>query len=398
MKTATRGTWIALTLTVICLVGFPASGSQEYIIEGISPPSGLRFGWSFGFAPRFTHSGRILGTLSGTSEYDSFLWEPTDGFQIFDRFPEGGQIRIDSVNASGLGVGAYRSPSSNGTYWSTLGIQPIFYKPTQGYIDIGLYPLQSDIYSVKSTHLFDITADGVAVGTYFYSGQFVQSSGAFQWSEENGFQALPMTSATKINSVGAILDGFGKGIQLTDGTYHAITFGDPQNQGISQLADLNDSSTVVGWGKPANNSNYLPYAWDPDSGVRVLGTPQNSLHHYPFAVNASGLVAGYSELPIDGQSFIYGEQAVIWNSDGQHFRLNDLAFPGWDLGRATDIDDDGRILGLGALNGELAMFILTPVPEPGVINIAAFLSLGWMLYWRQYRRSWPKRKSASALL
>jgi hypothetical protein len=383
-----------LALALACLVGAPASGSQEYIIEGIPPPTGLRFGWGLGSAPKFARSGKVLGTLSTSSENDRFLWNSTDGFQFFSRVPEGGRISIDNVNASGVGVGFYASPSSSGYYWATPGIEPIFYKPAVGYINIGQYPLQSDLYSVKSTRLFDITADGVAVGTYFYTGQNIAGSAAFQWSELNGFETLPMTAATMVNSVGAILNGHANGILLPDGTYHTIRFGTM----LTQLAALNDSNTVVGSGQPSGTSNSQPYAWTPDSGARLLGTPAGSLHHYPYAVNASGAVAGYSLLPFvlptDPVTY-WGEQAVLWHSNGQHFRLNDLAFPGWDLTRATDIADDGRIIGLGAFNGESTMFLLTPVPEPNVIIVVAFLSLACIFYRWHYGGFWPGRHESA---
>lgn len=386
MNLLPRAIWSVLTLALACLVGAPASGSQEYIIEGISPPPDLTFFWSLDGAPKFTRSGKVLGTLSTSSESDRFLWSSTDGFQFFSRVPVGGSIRIENVNALGVGVGFYASPSSSGYYWATPGIEPILYKPAVGYINIGQYPLQSDLYSVKSTRLYDITADGVAVGTYFYSGQYMSSSAAFQWSELHGFETLPMSAATMVNSVGAILNGHANGILLPDGTYHTIRFGTMH----TQLAALNDSNTVVGSGKPSGTSNFQPYAWTPDSGARLLGTPAGSKDHHPYAVNASGAVAGYSLLPFVLQGVTYwGEQAVLWHSDGEHFRLNDLAFPGWDLTRATDIADDGRIIGLGAFNGEPSMFILTPVPEPNVTIVIAFLCLACIFYRWQYGGSWP---------
>src|SRR5262249_14843248 len=89
------------------------------------------------------------------------------------------------------------------------------------------------------------------------------------------------------------------------------------------------------------------------------------------AINAQGLIAGYSEGAFpDG----HDTHAVYWDANGTPIDLNTLIDPasGWALTKAYDISDTGWIVGQGVHDpdgaggqpAEIQMFLLQ-VPEPG---------------------------------
>jgi hypothetical protein len=60
----------------------------------------------------------------------------------------------------------------------------------------------------------------------------------------------------------------------------------------------------------------------------------------------------------------------MWDN-GEVCDLNNLIdnAPGWQLGDARAINDIGQIAGIGALHGQPAAYLLTPVPEAGHLGL-----------------------------
>ena len=82
--------------------------------------------------------------------------------------------------------------------------------------------------------------------------------------------------------------------------------------------------------------------------------------------------------------------AFLWSAEGGFVDLNHCIDPslGWTIQVATDINNDGRIVGSGIFNGQNSVFLLTPVPEPstlGLLSIGAFILLGCTLRTRKGR-------------
>jgi probable HAF family extracellular repeat protein len=109
-----------------------------------------------------------------------------------------------------------------------------------------------------------------------------------------------------------------------------------------------------------------------DGNEYFLPNLPGTIRTTPWGINDASQVVGYSNLG-DGR-----DVATLWQN-GSVFDLNNLIDPGngWILNDATDIAQDGSIVGTGSFEGQPEIFILTPTaPEPatlGIIGAGAFL-------------------------
>jgi probable HAF family extracellular repeat protein len=116
---------------------------------------------------------------------------------------------------------------------------------------------------------------------------------------------------------------------------------------------LNDVGKVVGWSMMIPNSISHAFLWS-EGTLIDLGTLGGN-YSAAFGINNLGEIVGASNRA-DGV-----QAAFVWNG----IKVVDLntripASSGWFLATATGINDDGRIAGMGVLNGELHAFRLTP--------------------------------------
>jgi len=125
----------------------------------------------------------------------------------------------------------------------------------------------------------------------------------------------------------------------------------------SLATSLNERGQVAGWAEDSGGIR-RPFFWSESGGM--IQIPGGETHGHCH-INDSGLVAG---------CFMMGAtpvEAFLWDrEDGAIYDLNDLIPPGsgWDgLGMATDINDNGQIVGAGEKNGNLHAFLLTPLSE-----------------------------------
>jgi len=135
--------------------------------------------------------------------------------------------------------------------------------------------------------------------------------------------------------------------------------GDLDGYAVGEAMALNDVGEVVG---TAFNYNVRPYAWHAyvwrngittDLGMLQTGATWNVAN----AINNSGVIVGLAMF-IDGD---VSSHAFVYK-DGHMRDLNTLipAQTGWVLSSATAINDAGRIVGSGTLNGQDHTFLLTP--------------------------------------
>lgn len=208
---------------------------------------------------------------------------------------------------------------------------------------------------------------------FIYAGGVLTDLGTLGGAQSGG---------TGINESGQVSGASDVG----DGTTHAIlwlpsaAYGMPAGMndlgapagGDSFAWAVNDLGQVAGWAAEAGGRE-IACLWD--GGVmQSLGTLGGD-SSVAGRINNLGQVIGTSEITpgdIGSVPFIY--------RDGAMHDLNDFIDPtsGWELTSAYGLNNSGQIVGLGRLNGEVAAYLLTPIPEPGTLLLAALgmLALG----------------------
>lgn len=153
--------------------------------------------------------------------------------------------------------------------------------------------------------------------------------------------------------------------------------------------DINDAGTIVGTAVDASNQPHA-VSWDLNATLTDLGLGQ------AMAINSSGAIAGFSgnraivwqsgtmvdigtlggpgafALGIDDRGDVVGASSIasgpgahaFFYSNGEMIALEQFVDTShWQLIEATDVCDDGMIVGNGLLDGQSRGYVLTPVDE-----------------------------------
>jgi len=150
--------------------------------------------------------------------------------------------------------------------------------------------------------------------------------------------------------------------------------------GIGIGVGINDRGEIVTQYSVLDQNGHIIRFADLPGGANMLGV----------AINNSGRVVGSQvSVGLDGRPLMdsaqnYDYLKAMLYTNGKIVDLNSViaAGSGWDLTRATGINDLGQIIGQGTYDGQMMGFVLTPtgqeVPEPGTLAFAtlAFLALG----------------------
>lgn len=140
--------------------------------------------------------------------------------------------------------------------------------------------------------------------------------------------------------------------------------------------DINDRDQIVG-------GSYLY-----DHGKKIfLGTVDGFEKSGARRINKLGEIVGDLW---DGSNVSSGRRSCFVWSGGVMQDLNDLIPKdcGWVLEQAADINDWGVIIGKGYFHGEPRSFLLTPVPEPGVVGGVVVVSVGLQVgRWHMRKRT-----------
>ena len=124
---------------------------------------------------------------------------------------------------------------------------------------------------------------------------------------------------------------------------------------------LNETGKVVGWSMMIPNSVSHAFLWSEGTLIDLGSLGGN--YSAAFGINNLGQIVGASTRP-DGV-----QAAFLWNG----IKIVDLntripSAPEWFLSSASAINDDGRIAGIGVLNGEIHAMRLTP---EGLLDVEA---------------------------
>jgi uncharacterized membrane protein len=143
----------------------------------------------------------------------------------------------------------------------------------------------------------------------------------------------------------------------TDGRLRMLEVlpGDPHGR----AADINDHGVIVGESIGVETipgvSNYEAVFWV-NGSVQALPMPPGINYSRCAAINNQGDIVG------DASRHQFGLPAPFLFHQGVVTTLEELAGPldGWTFAHAQDIDENGRIVGVGYLHGDLRAFVLVP--------------------------------------
>ena len=136
--------------------------------------------------------------------------------------------------------------------------------------------------------------------------------------------------------------------------------------------DINEHGVIVGG--EFDPVTGIDYAWwlDRHNELHELSYASGFTNNIATWINNRGLITGftYDAATCDAFADENCRRAALWDQKGHAWNLNDLIDPaqGVTIFYANVIDDRGDIQAEGArADGSRALFLLTPVPEPGTV-------------------------------
>ncbi|WP_157816292.1 DUF3466 family protein [Nostoc flagelliforme] len=303
-------------------------------------------GETFSFATDINDSGEVaINSLTSSFFYSN------GSLQKISPLPGDNQLSVTGINNLGQVVG--NSVASN----NFTGNNPFLYSNgiTQR------LPIQNAIpYAINDRT--QIVGGASGFGPFLYSDGITTSIGT------------PANVAYSLNNLGQVV-GF-----LSSNTAFLYQNGLTTNLGAlpvyqySVANDINDLGQVVGSSGFSAVDDGRAFLYSSSTGIQDLGRLRpTDLFSFGTGINNLGQVVGFSGtnsnfFAPDGN----GLRAFLY-SDNTLYDLNDLIAPGSDAGftltAASAINNNGQIVGRGAVNGQLRAFLLTPtssvsVPEP----------------------------------
>jgi len=338
-----RGTAAAWLLLAMLAIAPPAGACIGTPIPRYELKDLGTLGGAASVAEGLNNLGQVVGLsqITGSTLFHAFVW---DASRLRDLGTLGGpQSGARAINVHGDIVGwahvanndkhAFLYHAGQMTDLGTLAGSPV------------------DAYSLNDA--------GVLAGSYIngmYERAFMWTGGTMQ---DIGTLGGTDSRAYSVNGHGDVV-GFARPVD--DSQMHACLWRNGTVTDLGTLGgwasyayDINDNGKVVGWS--LEDPNVISHAFEWSEGVMIDLGSLGGKYSAAFAINLSGLAAGVSSDTADVN------HAVIWEG-GQIQDLNALIAPGsgWFLSSASDVNDQGQIVGYGTYQGATRAFLLSPLP------------------------------------
>ena len=346
------------------ITNLPPSSGSSYVVKALNP-SGLLTGYFFPSnsqdAEAFLYAnGNVvdLGNLGGASEGNAINSAGTvagDSYLLDLSFHA-----FITTNGSLLDLGTLGSTNSTPIAINDAGQVAGDSLLADGSQRAFLYT-NGPMFSVGDlggnySAAFALNASGMVAGesslTNGDTHAILYSSGALN---DLGTLGGTYSSARGINHSGLVVGE----ASLTNEDVHAFSYSGTMMSDLGTLggtystaSDVNSNGQVIGYSSLTGDQQYDAFVFSAGT-MTDLGVLPGGNTSYPFAINNLGQIVGYSSVS-DGSL-----HAVLWQN-GQVTDLNTLVptNSGWVLSYAQFINDAGRIVGSGTLNGVMQPFIL----------------------------------------
>ncbi|MBS1703600.1 MAG: PEP-CTERM sorting domain-containing protein [Armatimonadetes bacterium] len=358
MKVVTTYSSRALAIGAAIALGSISSANQEYEVVNIGNLSGA----DFGHASAINNSNVIVGWSSTGGVKDGFQWSEQYGMIDMNMWGFDSCVMND-INDNGRMVGSFTKDGVTKGYIHVMpfpGFNYIYYnEPVGNDTDSQTFGLNNFEHMVGNTGISP--TDRRAAGWTINFGGFTVP----------GYGPQEASQLYCINDADT-MGGYAK----VNGTQRATLFFNDQTlldlhgalpgANASTVSNLNDQGWATGIYHNANNVTWS-FLYNPELGVQtfenLVGWDSMSFHE----VSGNGVVVGTG---FGGRN---GDRATRWTQETGLLDLNSLisANTGWVLQDATDVNENGYIIGTGTYNGVQSNFLLRPVPEP-----AGILALG----------------------
>ena len=324
----------AITLTAISVT---ASKSALAVSLYSLTDLGSLTGQPYSLASGINDSGEV--TIN--SQYGSFFYS-NGSLKTINPLPGDNQLAVTSINNLGQVVGNSvnrNKYTGNNPFLYSNGItQPL--------------PIQDAIpYAINDRT--QVVGGAIKLGPFLYSDGIATSIGT------------PGNVAYGLNNLGQVIGVLSTNTAFLYENGQTTNLGTLSGDVSSQANDINDSGQVVGY----SGSNAFLYS--SSTGLQNLGKLRpTDVFSLALGINNLGEVVGFSGtnnnyFAVDGN----GLRAFIY-SDNTLYDLNNLiapgSEPGFTLTAASAINNNGEIVGRGAVNGELHAFLLTPISSVSV--------------------------------
>ncbi len=334
---------VILALAVSLFTGTTATTTFYYSVTDLGNFGGVR-----SEANGLNDKEEVVGHIfTSSNEMHAVLWQNgniTDLDNFFPTSPEGGSNAL-SINNAGQVVG----------YSATqMGLVSAILWSNGQTTDLGSLPGYSN-----GNLATDINDAGQVVGL---SGMVPRH--AFLWQNGQLTDLGPsnafVSEAMSINNSGQVV---GYSYSFRANGNHAFLWSNGTATDLGTLGgdnssayDINASEAVVGCSKTSNETSHA-FLWD-SGAIADLGT-LGGTESCAYAINNAGKVVGYSTMAPSGNSSYH---AFVWHN-GTMTDLNNLLPPnsGWELTSASDINNNGQIVGSGTFNAQHRNYLLTPV-------------------------------------
>ncbi len=335
---------IASLVLGVALVGMATVSNAQYSVVNLGTLGGVN-----SQARAVNESAQVVGFSERTSGYKhAFIWDAAGGMQDLGQIG-GDYTSAYDINESGQVVGE--------GYSAGFALRAFIWDVTNGIRDLNLpQGTNTWAYGLNDTTqiigLYDVTNSYISnggttltnLGTLGHStfaqavnnsGHVVGYSDVLPSPTAHRSRAFRWTSAKALQNLGALA-------------------GDTS----SKAFDINTQGQIVGESTHATTNILRAFIWDSTTGMTDLGQLTGLPYRRAFAINDFGEVVGQAFPNVNEES--QNMVPFIWDVVNGMRNINDLlpAGTGWVLRNATDINNNGDIVGYGTISGNTRAYLL----------------------------------------